>query len=170
MSVPYFGEIRIFGGNFAPQGWVLCDGSLLPISENEALYTLIGTTYGGDGVTTFGVPDLRGRAPIGQGQGPGLSNRVIGQSGGVEQVTLTVPQMPAHTHIPVAATTASQTTPEGGVWAAQSAAAYSDAAPDTPLAAAALLSAGGNLPHENMPPYVTVNYIIAVGGIFPTQG
>lgn len=169
MSEPFVGEIRIFGGNFPPLNWAFCDGSLLSIAEHEVLYTLTGTTYGGDGVTTFALPDLRGRAPIHQGQGLGLSNRTIGERAGVEEVTLTANQMPIHTHPMLTSTSATSTSPAGAVLAQQTPAGYTDAVPDSQLAAQSLLPAGGNQPHDNMPPYVGVNYIIALFGIFPSQ-
>lgn len=171
MSEPFLGEIRVFAGNFAPSGWAFCDGSLLPISENDALYALIGTTYGGDGVSTFRLPDVRGRSPLHQGKGPRVtSNHVIGEQGGVEEVTLTALQMPAHSHQPTYAATATSTSPAAARWAAQGSSAYSDAAPAAQLAADALMPAGGGQSHENMLPFLAVSYIIALTGIFPSQG
>src|SRR3954463_4050754 len=126
MSQPYVGVIRIFAGNFAPVNWAFCNGQLLAISENDALFALIGTTYGGDGQSTFGLPDLRSRVPIHQGQGPGLSNYVIGQNGGVETVTLTVQQIPVHTHVPVCRAAGSDSpNPANAVWGAADATQYS---------------------------------------------
>lgn len=170
MSEPFLGEIRVFAGNFAPVGWALCNGALVSIAENDALFSLIGTTYGGDGVSTFGLPDLRGSSPLHQGQGPGLTSHVIGERGGVEHVTLTTAQMPSHSHQPVYAATATGSAPASARWAAQSSAAYSDAVPNAQLAGDALLPAGGGQPHENMPPFLAVTYIIATYGIYPSQG
>jgi microcystin-dependent protein len=178
MSTPYVGEIRMFGfgSRGAPNGWQPCDGRLLSIAEYEVLFALIGTTYGGDGQSTFGVPDLRGRLPIHQGQGPGLSNYVPGQQAGSENVTLTVPQMPAHTHT-VFATTASATTGTPGTGVVPGAVSgqtmyVTDTTGGTPLTLApqAVSSAGGSQPHENCMPTLTVQYCIAWAGIFPSQG
>lgn len=176
MSTPYVGEIRMFGFGRTPNGWQACDGSLLPIAEYEVLYTLLGTTYGGDGVNTFGVPDLRGRLPIHQGQGPGLSNYVIGQKAGTENVTLVVQQMPAHTHT-VVATSASATTGMPGTGVIPGAISgqtmyvtdTTGGAPFT-LAASAVSTTNGSQPHENCMPTLTVQYCIAWAGIFPSQG
>lgn len=169
MSEPFVGEIRVFAGSFAPVGWALCNGALVSIAENDLLFSLIGTTYGGDGVSTFGLPDLRGRSPLHQGQGPGLGNHTIGETGGVEQVTLSVAQMAGHSHQATYAAAATSADPTGNRWAAQAAAAFSDAVPDAQLAGDALSPAGGNQPHENMPPYLAVTYIIALYGIYPTR-
>lgn len=173
MSDPYIGEIRMFGGNFAPAGWAFCGGQLLPIAEFDALFALIGTNYGGDGQTTFALPDLRGRLPVHNGQGPGLNSYIIGQQAGVEQVTVTTAQLPAHTH-PAAATTnpGSQAAPGGAVWAASTGDALyatgtsADVAMDPTSPA---VPAGGGQPHSNVMPYQCVNFIIALFGIFPTQ-
>lgn len=165
MSTPFIGEVRLFAGNFAPVGWAFCDGSLLGIAENDALFTLIGTTYGGDGQATFALPDLRGRIPVHQG-----AQNVVGQQGGVESVTLTQNQIPAHTH-PVAASgnAATDPNPGGNVWAAWGDNQYSAAAPDTTMDATAVAPAGGSQPHENMPPYLAISYIISLFGIYPSQ-
>lgn len=172
MSQPFVGEIRMFGGNFAPAGWQFCDGALLSINENEVLFALIGTTYGGDGQSTFGVPDLRGRVPQHMGQGAGLSNRVIGESGGTETVTLTATQLPVHTHAVGADTRAGTSTkPLGRVWSA-SAPSLTYAAPvgaNTSLNPATVVATGGSQPHDNMLPFVAVNFIISLFGIFPSQ-
>lgn len=177
MSTPYIGEIRMFGFGVrgAPNGWQACDGTLLPISQFDALFALIGTTYGGDGQVTFAVPDLRGRVPLHQGTGPGLSTRVLGQVAGTETVTVLATQMPAHTHA-LAATTAaaSSTTPGTGVLpgAVSGDTLYaSDLTGATPIAlsASATTTAGGNQPHENTMPTLTVQYCIATQGIFPSQ-
>ena len=165
MSEPYVGEIRLFAGNFAPNGWVLCDGRLLVISDFDVLYLLLGTTYGGDGVNTFAVPDLRGRVPV--HAGPGF---VLGQRGGAESVTLTVSQIPAHNHVPQASSGgATATNPSGQVWATWGPAPYSTNAPGSAMAAAATGGAGGGLAHDNMIPFVGLNFILAAFGIFPSQ-
>lgn len=168
MSSPYIGEIRMFGGNFAPAGWALCDGSLLPISENDALFILIGTTYGGDGQNTFALPDLRGRVPVHMGQGPGLSNYTIGQQGGTEQVTLTVNQIPQHTH-PGQAQSASgtQSSPANGVWAASTLSQYSSNNATATMNSQSIGAAGGSQPHDNMLPFQCISFIIALFGVYP---
>ena len=175
MSTPYIGEIRMFGFGTrgAPNGWQACDGSLLPISQYDALFALIGTTYGGDGQTTFAVPDLRGRVPIHQGQGPGLSNYVIGQKAGTETVTLLPTQMPAHTHTAIATTAASTSLTPGNTLLPG--AVSGDVFYATDLTGATAIpmlpttSSSGNLPHENTMPTLTVQYCIATQGIFPSQ-
>jgi microcystin-dependent protein len=172
MSTPYVGEIRLFAGNFAPVGWALCNGALMSIAENTVLFQLIGTTYGGDGQTTFALPDLRGRAPMHLGTGPGLSPRVIGQSGGAETVTLTVAQLPAHTHTAAAdAHAATSPDPAGRAWAASNDYAQFGPVAGAPanLHAGAVGSSGGGQPHDNMLPFVTINFIISLFGVYPTQ-
>lgn len=172
MSDPYVGEIRMFGGNFAPVGWAFCNGALMPISENDVLFNLIGTTYGGDGQQTFALPNLCGRVPMHAGQGPGISQSyVIGQSGGVESVTLTSQQIPSHTHPVIASQdTADTIAGTNAVLAAPvSLAAYFSAAPDSNLNAASVGNTGGNQPHENMQQYLAVSFIISLFGIYPTQ-
>ena len=175
MSTPFIGEIRMFPFNFAPVGWQFCDGSLLPISQYDVLFTLIGTTYGGDGQSTFAVPDLRGRLPIHQGQGPGLSNYVIGQTGGTESVTITTQQIPAHTH-GLAATTAAATalTPANNLLpaAVSGDTFYTNTITGNtaaPMSAQMLSPAGGSQPHDNTMPTLTVQYCIAYQGIYPSQ-
>lgn len=165
MGTPYVGEIRMFAGNFAPNGWNFCDGSLLPISEYDTLFNLIGTTYGGDGQSTFGVPDLRGRVPVHM-----TGSQPIGVMGGVEQVTLTSSQIPTHTHPLVASTNqANAITGLNGILAAPPAVApYFTSAPDSNLNAASCSNVGGNQPHDNMQPYLAINFIISLFGIFPT--
>jgi microcystin-dependent protein len=166
MAQPYVGEIRMFGGNFAPAGWNFCDGSLLPISENEVLFQLIGTTYGGDGQSTFAVPDLRGRLPL--HQGPGF---ILGQNGGVEAVTLTVQQMAAHTHPMIGSTNVGQDVNPSGKIVAQiggGALPYMQDSTDTNLNAQAVTSVGSNLPHTNVQPFLCVDFIISLFGIFPS--
>ncbi len=169
MSNPYVGEIRMFGFNFAPVGWQACDGSLLAIAEYDTLFALIGTTYGGDGQNTFGVPDLRGRVPLHQGSGPGLSTYVIGQTGGTETVTLAANQID-HTHaLPVSSAAATSPSPALGVMAADSLdPVYSAGAPDVEMHPTSVGVAGGNQPHENMMPTLTVSYCISLFGIFPS--
>jgi len=165
VSNPFIGEIRMFGGSFAPAGWMFCQGQLLPISENDALFTLIGTTYGGDGQETFGLPDLQGRAPMHVGNG-----HALGEKSGTESVTLTVQQIPIHNHPMVAS-------PDGasakgildGVMGRTPAEAYaSEFTPDV-LAAQSTSPVGGNQPHENMQPYLAISFIISLFGIFPQQ-
>ena len=166
MSQPYVGEIRLFAGNFAPLGWAFCDGQLLSIAQSEVLFNLIGTTYGGDGQNTFALPDLRGRVPVHQGNG-----YVIGQLGGTENVTLSAGQMPAHQHA-MYASTAAASPAHGPAEVLGSSAAmkfYGTGTPNMAMDANALTAAGGNQPHENMPPFVAVNYIVSMFGIFPTQ-
>ncbi len=171
MSQPYVGEIRMFGGNFAPVGWMFCDGQLLPISQYDTLFNLIGTTYGGDGQSTFALPDLRGRVPIHQGLDSFGNNRVLAQNGGLETVTLTVSQLPAHNHVPQAnSNPGSQASPANGVWAAQTTLVpYANVAPSVNMDPAASGSAGGSQPHDNMLPYLGVNFIISLFGVFPSQ-
>lgn len=166
MAQPYIGEIRIFAGNFAPAGWAFCEGALLPISENEALFQLIGTTYGGDGQSTFALPDLRGRLPMHQG-----NSYVLAQTGGVEEVTLTSQQIPAHSHAMLASSsTGTQNGAAGNVLASGSSISiYRSAIPNSPLSPQMIGPIGGNQPHSNMQPYVCVNYIISLFGIFPSQ-
>jgi microcystin-dependent protein len=166
---PFVGELRLFGGNFAPEGWMTCAGQLLPISEYEVLFTLLGTTYGGDGESTFQLPDLRGRVPL--HTGGGFSP---GQSGGSESVTLTQQTMAAHTHVPNAtANAASQSGPNGNVPAALTGggttSAYGTAAPLHAIDPSSVTSAGGGQPHPNIQPYLCITFIIALYGIFPSQ-
>ncbi len=170
MAQPYVGEIRIFAGNFAPAGWMLCEGQLLPISENETLFTLLGTTYGGDGQSTFGLPDLRGRLPVHQGTLAGQTF-TIGQAAGVESVTLTAQQIPVHTHPLNASTNNAAATAASGNLLAQtpSYTPYGAFSPISPLNAAAVGTAGGSQPHDNLQPYLCLNFIISLFGIFPTQ-
>lgn len=180
MTVPYIGEMRLFAGTFAPAGWAFCNGQSLSIAENDALFALIGTIYGGNGQTTFNLPDLRGRVPVHQGQGPGLSNYVIGQLSGTETVTLTTGQMPAHSHALNATTaTGSATTPgptvmlatpvEAGVNTSLYVVPGMSAVNQAPMAAQSIGATGGNQPHDNMMPFQSLNYIIALVGIFPSR-
>ena len=167
MGQPYVGEIRMFAGNFAPAGWMFCEGQLLPISENETLFNLIGTTYGGDGQSTFGLPDLRGRIPLHMGQGPGLSAYTPGEMAGVEQVTLTVSQIPNHSHLPQSNTESTQVSPGNGLWASSTKAMFSAGAPNANMAAQAIAPDGGSQPHTNFMPYLCVDFIISLFGIYP---
>jgi microcystin-dependent protein len=173
MASPYVGEIRIFGGNFAPAGWAFCDGSLQSISQNQALYSLIGTTYGGDGVNTFALPNLVGRVPLCQGQGPGLSNYTIGQPGGLETVTLTTGQLPSHTHQAVGTVQgAAVSSPANAYWGNGSIQQnlYGPAASvNATMNAAAIANTGGNQQHDNMIPFLVLSLIIALDGIYPSQ-
>ncbi|MBE9141564.1 phage tail protein [Nodosilinea sp. LEGE 07088] len=171
MSEPFIGEIRMFGGNFAPRNWAFCNGQLLPISQNAALFSLLGTIYGGDGRTTFALPDLRGRTPIHFGQGPGLSQYPQGDRGGIEQVALTLAEMPIHDHALMAADV-----PADQLSAANHALAvpeegpiYAVAQPNLAMAPGTVANTGNSQPHENRAPYLTVNYIIALVGIFPSR-
>ena len=174
MSEPFIGEIRMFGGNFAPAGWALCDGQLLAISENDALFTLIGTTYGGDGQVTFGLPDLRGRIPIHSGQGPGLSNRTLSEQFGSETTTLTVNQIPPHNHnIQSSPSVGNSTGVSNSTIAAGTIGRVytNDITPANlgDMNAGTIANAGGSQPHNNMMPYLCLNFIIALYGIFPPQ-
>lgn len=170
MSSPFIGEIRMFGGSFAPQGWAFCDGQTMPISENDVLFTLIGTTYGGDGQQTFNLPDLRGRLPMHMGTGAGLTSRTIGENGGVETVTLTTQQIPIHNHTPLAVSgNGNQATPQNGVWAGAAASRYSSSAPNLAMNNTLGGAAGGNQPHDNLMPYLVISFIISLFGVFPTQ-
>ena len=170
MSSPYVGEIRMVGFNFAPVGWAFCNGAIMPISENDTLFNLIGTTYGGDGQTTFALPDLQGRVPIHAGQGPGLSNQILGQKSGTESVTLTTNQIPNHNHPAQARSdSGNQGTPNNGVWANSGQSAYGTGAGSLPMKSTLLATSGGNQPHENMMPFLTINFIISLYGIYPTQ-
>ena len=176
MTDQFVAEIRIFTGNFAPKGWALCDGQLLPISQNTALFSLLGTTYGGDGRSTFALPNLQGSAPLQAGQGNGLSLRDLGKSAGEPAVTLISTEMPVHTHSARASTGTGQVDPANNTWAE---AGSQRPAPNfyTPLVPAnnvqmsptALTSTGGNQPHNNMPPYLGLTFIIALQGVFPPR-
>jgi microcystin-dependent protein len=164
MGQPYVGEIRMFAGNFAPAGWMSCEGQLLPISENETLFQLIGTTYGGDGQSTFALPDLRGRIPIHQGNG-----FILAETGGVEEVTLTVSQIPAHSHAVLAAGSGTTTSPAGTVVAGGVANVYHPSPSGTnAMNGSTIQSVGGSQPHTNQQPYLCVTFIISLFGIFPS--
>jgi microcystin-dependent protein len=179
MSQPYVGQILMFGGNFAPAGWMQCAGQLLPISEYETLFNLIGTTYGGDGQSTFGLPDLRGRVPLHMGTGNGLSTYVIGQASGVESVTLTTQQIPNHNHLANAANSpANSKTPQGTILAneggadADKVSIYApwdtDPANMTTMLPAMVQQTGGNQPHENRQPLLVINFVISLFGVYPS--
>ena len=165
MAQPYVGEIRMFAGNFAPAGWMFCEGQLLPISENETLFNLIGTTYGGDGQSTFGLPDLRGRVPIHMGNGFTLA-----ETGGVETVTLTTQQIPSHGHAMLGSTDPANSPNPGASVVARSPQvnAFVNVAPSVPMSSSFLGPAGGNQPHQNFQPYLCVDFIISLFGIFPS--
>lgn len=167
MSDQYIGEIRMFGGSFAPSGWNFCDGSVLAISTNQALYSLIGTTYGGDGMTTFALPDLRGRIPVHLGTDPNGNSYFQGQSSGTETVTLTSQQMPQHSHAPQGSSNGGSSNPSGNTYGGGQA-LFSSAAPSITMSASTVGNAGGSQPHENMMPYLCLNFIIALEGIFPS--
>lgn len=171
MPQPFLGEIRMFAGPFAPQGWALCDGQLLSVSQNDALFSLFGTIYGGDGRTTFGLPDLRGRVPVHEGTGPGFPARALGSKGGVEDATVSVAQLPTHTHDLQATESAAISqdpvgralAPSGGLVDV-----YQEANDDPKnMAAQAIESAGGNQSHENLQPFFCINFIVALFGTFP---
>ena len=168
----FLGEIRMFAGNFAPTGWAFCQGQLLPIAQNQALFSLLGTTYGGDGRTSFALPDLRGRVPVGFGQGPGLSNRVIGDQFGSELVTLNINQMPSHYHTVNAVTTeGNQNLPTNSLPANTKTLdkEYSDANANTTMKATMVNPTGGNQPFGVTQPSLGVNFIIALQGIYPSR-
>ncbi len=171
MAQPYVGEIRMFGGNFAPAGWMFCEGQLLAIAEFETLFNLIGTTYGGDGQSTFALPDLRGRLPVHQGSSSNGSTYVISQTGGTETATLTINQLPSHSH-GVVASTAPGSAPGPGsnvLGASGTVAMYSAHPPNQSLNSGSLAAVGGSQPHENLQPYVCVSFILSLFGIFPSQ-
>jgi microcystin-dependent protein len=167
----YVGEIRMFAGNFAPNGWMFCEGQTLPIAENEVLFQLIGTTYGGDGEETFNLPNLASRVPIHMGTGPDGTTYQIGEMAGTEQETLTVQQIPSHTHpFTVSGNTTADTNPTGTVLGQSTQATlYIDDVPNTSLAAGAVGISGGSQPHENCQPFLCINYIISLFGVFPSQ-
>lgn len=175
MGTPYIGEIRLFAGNFAPAGWALCNGQLLPISENDTLFNLIGTTYGGDGQNTFALPDLQGRLPVHAG---GTQNYTIGETGGVESVTLTTTQIPSHTHTPSVATggaggnsataTSSTVLADANTTATNVYKTYNSADAQIALNATTIQSSGGSQPHDNIQPTLCISYIISLYGIYPT--
>lgn len=167
---PFVGEIILFAGSYAPRGWALCDGSLLPIASNQALFSLLGVRYGGDGRTTFGLPDLRGRVPVHRGQGPGLTNRPLGSRGGAEQTALTPAQLPAHPNLPAASASLGTTASPAGAYPANGgagAALFSPEAAQQVVQPSAAL--GGGQAHNNLQPYLGVSYLIALVGLYPPR-
>jgi microcystin-dependent protein len=165
MSTAFVGEIRIFGGNYAPFGWAFCDGRLIPISENQALYSLIGTTFGGDGTNTFALPDLRGRLPMHTG-----SQFPLGEAAGDESVELTTGQLPSHQHPPAAVSGPGNTgSPQGAVWAAGGGSYYGTGNADAPMNAGAVQATGSGQPHDNLSPFQVVTFIIALDGVYPSR-
>lgn len=172
MSDPFVAEIRIFGFNFAPRGWAMCDGQLLPVSQNTALFSLLGTTYGGDGRTTFALPNLQARAPMQPGQGPGLSHHDLGESGGNESVTLVESEIPSHSHsLSGKAQFGNAPSPSERAFARPygGGSLYSDSSGMTQMSSQALAPAGGDLPHNNMQPFLTMNFCMAMQGVFPSR-
>ncbi len=173
MSDQFVAEIRIFPFNFPPKGWAFCDGQLMPISQNTALFSLLGTTYGGDGKSTFALPNLQGRTPMQQGQGAGLQERVLGEMGGVDSVTLLTSEMPAHNHALRASVEPGDNTvpsPQMALGVSAGATAYVSGTPNLqPMSTSALPPAGGSVPHTNMQPYLTMSFCIALQGIFPPR-
>jgi microcystin-dependent protein len=169
MSEPFLGEIRIFPYNFAPRSWAFCSGQILAIAQNTALFSLLGTTYGGNGTTTFALPDLRGRVAVSSGQGPGLSNYDLGQVGGTESVTLTQNQMPGHSHLASVNNGAATSTRPNNQVPAQSTPAYAAAGDGSTFNPAFIQNTGGGQPHGNVQPFLTLNFCIALEGIFPSR-
>ncbi len=169
MSEPFIGEIRLFAGTFAPRGWAFCDGRQLPIAQHAALFTILGTSYGGDGRLNFALPALGGRVPLGEGAGPGLTPRILGETGGVESVTLLPEELPPHTHpLPATGAEATETSPGAGRHPARTREAIYAEGAAVPTAVTTTRS-GGGAPHENRAPYLAVNFIIALEGIFPVR-
>jgi microcystin-dependent protein len=169
MADPFVAEIRIFPFNFAPKGWAFCDGQLLPISQNTALFSLLGTTYGGDGKSTFALPDLQGSAPMQPGQGQGLSLRDLGEMSGVESITLLQSEMPVHTHILNTTNDDGNNTQPAGRYTGRGNALYGPLAAGVLMAVQQVSISGGGLPHNNMQPYLTLNFCIALQGVFPQR-
>jgi len=166
MSEPFLGEIKIISWNFPPKGWAFCNGQLLPINQNQALFSILGTTYGGDGRVNFGLPNLQGRTPMHVGNGI-----VLGEQGGETSHTLNISELPAHTHVPVGSTTNPPTVggPSGNLWASDNASPYAASSDGSVMDQRGVLATGGSQPHENMSPYLVLNFIIALQGIFPSQ-
>lgn len=169
MSEPFVGEVRMFAGNFAPRGWAFCDGQLLAVSQNDALFSLLGTIYGGDGETTFGLPDLRGRLPIHAGTGPGLSSRRLGAKAGAENETLTVNQIPSHTHSLKSSNSVGNTKNGPQIAAGNMARIYKNTSPNTNLNSETIADTGGSRSHANLMPFLCVHFIIALFGIYPSR-
>ena len=178
MSSPFVAEIRIFGFNFPPKGWAFCNGQILPLSQNTALFSLLGTTYGGDGKSTFALPNLQGSAPMQQGQGPGLSQRFLGESGGEQSVTVLNTELPSHSHSVTsknADSSGTALTPVGNIWANPAArravvSMYAPSLTAVNMDPAAVGVTGGSQPHNNMPPFLGLNFCIALQGVFPPRG
>jgi microcystin-dependent protein len=170
---PFLGEIRLFAGNFAPAKWALCNGAILPIQRYTALFSLLGTYYGGNGTTTFALPNLQGRTPIHQGQGPGLTQRTLGDEGGQAAVQLSLTEMAAHTHAAQGAPASLQPAPGNAFWSGQAGRGavsyYGSGTPNAPMAPTLIAPAGGGAAHNNYSPYLALNYIIALEGIFPQR-
>jgi len=175
MSSPFIGEIRMFAGNFAPRNWAFCSGQILPISQNTALFSILGTTYGGNGTTNFALPNLQGMAPLGAGDGAGLTPRTIGDTGGETSVTLLANEMPSHNHgVNASSSVGNQVEPTNGVWSVAGAGRgekmyATSAGPGANMNPQAIAPAGGGAPHNNLPPYLTLNFIIALYGVFPSR-
>jgi len=170
MSQPFLGQIIMVGFNFPPRGWAFCDGQILPINQNQALFSILGTTYGGDGQTTFALPDLRGRTPLHAGSGAGLTPRQIGQRAGEQTHTLSVQEIPAHTHTAQGSSQSAQlTSAANAVWANSGGASGFSSTHDGVMDTSAVSSAGGSQAHENMQPFLTVSFVIALQGIFPSR-
>jgi microcystin-dependent protein len=169
MTEPFLGEVRLFGFTFAPLGWATCDGQIMSIAQNTALFSLLGTTYGGNGQTTFALPDLRGRVPVHMGQGPGLSSYVEGQVGGTENVTLLANQLPPHGHTVAGASAATTKNPTNAVPAFTGSGASYGTSPDLQMSPAMISGGGSSLPHENLQPYLVLNWCIALQGIYPSR-
>jgi microcystin-dependent protein len=170
MANPFVGEIRVFPFNFAPVGWAMCSGQLLPISQNTALFSLLGTQFGGDGKSNFSLPNLQGSVPIHQGSGAGLTAREMGETGGAPTVTLTVSEIPEHSHGVTAAATGTNDDPLDAVFAgSQGGNVYAPPGTMVKMSAAAVAQAGDNQPHNNMPPYLVLNFCIAIAGVFPSR-
>lgn len=167
MSEPFLGEIKLLSFGFAPKGWAFCDGQHLPIAQNQALFSLLGTTFGGNGVTTFALPDLRGRAPMQPGQGPGLSQRSLGDADGADGIVLTTAQIPVRSHTLRGSLEDDDSTLPGGNYYGQLSTTYNPASALNAMALGSLLPSGTNQPHNNMMPYLTLNFCIALQGLFP---
>src|SRR5205085_92638 len=165
MSEPFLGEIKIISWNFPPKGWTFCNGQLLPINQNQALFSILGTTYGGDGRVNFGLPNLQGRSPVHVGNGISL-----GEVGGETSHTLNISELPAHNHLPSGSSSPpNQASPSGNLWAAGNAKVFAPATDNSTMNPQCILPVGGSQPHENMSPYLVLNFIIALQGIFPSQ-
>jgi microcystin-dependent protein len=172
MAQPFVGEIRLVGFNFQPNGWAFCNGQLIPISQNAALFDLLGTTYGGDGINTFALPNLQSRVPIHQGQALSGIVSVLGESAGTETVSLTENHLPFHSHVAVAGPGGDTVSPSNALWSTDpfgNTAAYTTVAPGSTMASDAILGAGGDAPHSNLQPFLAINYVISLFGVFPSQ-